>query len=518
MTAPFTAMLGQAEQIKAAGPQAPAGDAARMAAFGALQPGAVATPGAMTPSMVPLTGGPTPGQQAPTWGTTGGQFQAFGPGNDLRGTAIMPGTSQTLGQYDQYVQGQAAQVAGNQFTPFASFDPVNYSTETGMLQGANSAMQGLGYNFAPANSAYQGALSTQTQAANRAGAMLAPLAAGGSFGGGGASADTSRFNTELDGALAGLEGPDRAALAAQTMDLLEERSRGGFNNALRETGQRAAALGRLGSGMTTNDLTGVLQSRENLLDRSRRELAIDAAGQTLNDRLAISDRQAGIAGQRFGGETFNAGLADAAAARGQQGAMFGANLARGVANDVYGMGRDSATLGMQVGDRSADQARDIVGLGVQQAGFTRGIANDLGNFTRDTYQSGVNERDAARADEFGRAGFGLQQLGALAGLQGQQRGFESGLRDEARGERDYQNSMERQAFERQIQQQQFNEWLRASGWDRAVQAGGMGFGNDPSGALANAGQTAGQQAGDMYGLLGLLGSAFGRSAGTGSGG
>jgi hypothetical protein len=317
--------------------------------------------------------------------------------------------------------------------------------------------------------------------------MLQALAGGGmNFGGGGAQANTSRFNQELDTALQGLQGPDRAALAAQTLGLLEERTQPGFEAAQRQTGQRAAALGRLGSGMTTNDLTGVLQGRERMLDQSRRELATDAAGRTLDDRLQVANMQRGVANDRFGGETFNAQLADNAAGRAQQGAMFGANLQRGIAGDLYGMGRDASNLQMGLGDRFGDQARDITGLGERQAGFTRGIANDLGNFTRDTASFQQSERDAARSDEFGRAGFGLQALQGLGGVQDRQRSFESGLRDESRGERGYQNDMANQAQDRAIQQQQFNEWLRNSGWNRTQQAGGLGFGNTP--------QTAYQQA------------------------
>lgn len=464
------------------------------------------------------TGGPTPGTAGTTYtpppfgrvpDATGGQggaqpfaapygtFQSYGPGNDLRGTAIMP----QGGMADGMAQG----VANFQFSPFQGVSQPGFGEERGMLAGANTAMQGLGFNFGGANTSYGNAVAAQQGAQGRAAGILSGLGGmgAGSFGGGAARADTGRFNQELDAALAGLQGPDRAALAAQTMGLLEERTQPGFEMAQRQTGQRAAALGRLGSGMTTNDLTGVLQDRERLLDQSRRQLATESAGQTLADRLQISGAQSAIAGQRFGGEQFNAGLADNAAARNQQGAMFGANLQRGVASDLYGMGRDAAGLQMDVGDRFGNQARDVVGLGERQAGFGRNIAGDLGNLTQGQFANAVGERNAARGDEFDRFGAGITGLNAVSG-------FERGQRQEARGERDFQNTMANDARANAIGQQQFSEWLRNSGWQRAMGAGSLGFGNDPSGALNAGAGAAGSNAANIFAMLGQLGQSFGQ--------
>jgi len=475
----------------------------------------------------PQTGGGTPGQANPNGGGNGtpaqatpfggnyGTFQSFGPGNDLRGTAIMPGQSATQTQFDGMVNRSAQGVDGFQFSPFQSVQQPGFGEERGMLGGANTSMQGLGLNFGGANQSYNNAVGAQQNAQGQAGGMLMGLAgqSGGFGGGGGASANTGRFNQELDASLAGLQGPDRGALAAQTMGLLEERSQPGFEAAQRQTGQRSAALGRMGSGMTTNDLTGTLQDRERMMDQSRRQLATESAGQTLGDRLNVSNFQRGVAGDRFGGETFNAQMADAGQARSQQGAQFGANLQRGIAGDLYGMGQDASQLQMGIGDRSADQTRDMTALGERQAGFQRNVAGDLGNLTQGQFANARGERNTARSDEFDRFGAGIQGLGALSNLQGNQRNFEAGQRQEARGERGYQGDMERQAQGRAVQQQQFNEMMRNSGWNRTMGAGSMGFGNDPSGALAAGAGVARGQAGDMYGMLGNLGQSYGQNRG-----
>jgi hypothetical protein len=189
--------------------------------------------------------------------------------------------------------------------------------------------------------------------------------------------------------------------------------------------------------------------------------------------------------------------------------MFGANLQRGIAGDLYGMGSDRANLMMGLGDRQAGQARDTTGLGERQAGFTQGIARDLGGLSQQQFGNATQERDAARSDEFGRFGANLSGLGALSGLQQQQRGFEANNRQELRGERDYQGTMAEQARRNAIEQQQFNEWLRNSGWNRGVQAGGLGFGNDPSGALSGAAGNAQNRANDLYSMIGGLGQSFG---------
>lgn len=97
--------------------------------------------------------------------------------------------------------------------------------------------------------------------------------------------------------------PDRSAIAASQLDLLQQQSEPAFQKALQTVGQRAAALGRLGAGMTTSELGDVTLQREKALAQARQGLAADTAGQTLNDRLQRLNASSGLEGQLFGEES-----------------------------------------------------------------------------------------------------------------------------------------------------------------------------------------------------------------------
>jgi len=93
-----------------------------------------------------------------------------------------------------------------------------------------------------------------------------------------------------------LSGPDRTQLAQEAFNIFREGRQPQFDMDLRNVGKRASALGRVGAGMTTNDLTGVFGQQERGFDLLSRSLINDAAGQTLQDRLNI----AGATGQGSG--------------------------------------------------------------------------------------------------------------------------------------------------------------------------------------------------------------------------
>lgn len=456
----------------------------------------------MATTNVPLTGLTT------DWSGPYGQFQQFGPGNDLRGTAIMPtvtSPSATTGQYGQYVQNAAAQTANATLNPMQGVTPLSFDNASQYVTGANNMMQGLGYDFSGANNLYGSASNALNSGASAASSMLGvinPL----SGMGGTAQANTGRFNSELDAALTGLDGPGRGEIAANTLELLAERSRPDFEASQRAAAQRVAAQGLQGSGMVNTRMADIVSQRESDLDLARRQLANEAAALTLQDRLDISDRQRGIANDRFGGEMFNAGLADSGMARQQAGSLAANNLSRQIALDVYGMGRDASGLAMDQGDRLRGQQDSLVGLGVNQAGFMRDTGLDLGNFTLGEYNAGVRERDTQRADEYDMQGNQRSNLSALSGLLSNERAQDAWdanqnavLRQEARGERSYQDDMARRAQEQAIEQQIFNEMLRSGEWQRMIQSGGLGWGSDPSLALSNAASNANERARQLGG-------------------
>lgn len=478
------------------------------------------------PGGAPGSGGmPMPGG-APGAGGPPMQFglpgqTSFSATNNLIGSQFNPTNSAATNQAQTWTQNSGNAYNNYQFSPFQQLAPVNFGAERGMLNGAQSQMQGLQYNNGAANSQYANAQGAQTSAMNRAsGAMqgLQGLGANG-FGSATSSASTGRFNSELDGALTGLNGPDRAKIAAETMGLLEERSRPGFEQDLRGVNQKSAAMGRRGSGITTNELGDVTLARERELALARRDVANDAASRTLSDRLDVSNFQRGVANDRFGGETFNASLADAGAARNQQGAMFGADFQRGIANDMYGMGRDASDLAMGIGDRFGQQDRDRVGLGERQAGFSRDIALDNADFTRDEWGSARDERDAGRADEYGQFDVAERRFGMNQDYLGRERDNDFNGRQEMRGERQFQYGLSRDAMGDEYDRMNFEENMRNGRFNRAQGTAALGFNApSPTGAYQNASNTAANNSSDAWGAFGSMMQGWGqRRSGAGRG-
>lgn len=82
--------------------------------------------------------------------------------------------------------------------------------------------------------------------------------------------------------------PDRVELAKQALAQLTADTAPQFAADQRTIGQNAAKFGRIGSGMTTNELTESGLARQRTLDSEAARLATTAAGQTLDDRLALT--------------------------------------------------------------------------------------------------------------------------------------------------------------------------------------------------------------------------------------
>jgi hypothetical protein len=116
--------------------------------------------------------------------------------------------------------------------------------------------------------------------------------------------------------------PDRFALAQSNYDLFQRESEPAYQQALRGVGQKAAALGRVGAGMTTNDLTGALGQRERLLSGERTRGINEALSNTLQDRLNISGAINNGAGL-LGSQDLGLNTARSNAALGQAGVFSG---------------------------------------------------------------------------------------------------------------------------------------------------------------------------------------------------
>lgn len=82
--------------------------------------------------------------------------------------------------------------------------------------------------------------------------------------------------------------PDRGELARASLSQMQQDMEPGFQQSIRKVGQNAAKFGRIGAGMTTNELTDVGLARQRTLDSEAARLGLDAAGKTMDDRLATA--------------------------------------------------------------------------------------------------------------------------------------------------------------------------------------------------------------------------------------
>ena len=153
-------------------------------------------------------------------------------------------------------------------------------------------------------------------------------------------------------------GPDRQALAASTFQLLRDQGESAYRQAVRQVGQNAAKFGRIGAGMTTNDLTGLEASRERDLSQAARGLSLDAAGSTLADRQAILSSLGGLESQQYG-----QGAAGRNELRGERG--YQTDFAQqGLTNEQNRLALEDSLTGSNF-NRQQDRARTLGALGYQ---------------------------------------------------------------------------------------------------------------------------------------------------------
>lgn len=509
---------------------------------------------------------------------------SFSADNNLIGSQINPTNSAQTNTAQGYADTSGAAYNNFNVSPFQGVKPLNFDTERGMLGAAGAQMSGLAYNNTAANTQFGNAQSqlggAQQNAMgyyNNAAGSLQGLQGLSGFDGGGANlADFSGANATTGDALKrvgekfgygedtmaargfvvpalerAMNGPERNALAEESLSLLEARSQPGYEQALRQTNAKNAAMGRRGSGITTNELGDVQLARERELSIARRELANDASSRTMQDRadrtnlalgvtqgLGAEDRGgAGVgleqantmlrgADQQSGRQQFNAQQSESASQRAAQGAQFGASFKRGLANDltgigrdVYGMGRDQSNLSMDVGDRYGDQDKDRVGLGERQANFKNKQANDYGNYNRDEYSAGVDERDTARKDEYNQGDFARTKFSDMRGYLGDERTNDRSNRNEYRNERNYQYGLSRDAIGDEYDRGDFEERIRNGRYNRGLGTANVGFGGtSPSGAYSDSANQYRQSSSDAFEGAGSAIAAAGNRRRAGAGG
>lgn len=255
-------------------------------------------------------------------------------------------------------------------------------------------------------------------------------------------------------------GPDRAQLANQALELFDESSDPAYQQRLRGVGQKAAALGRVGAGMTTNELTDVFTTRERDRDRLKRGLALETAQQELGDRFGRLSAATGAGGQFRGEDLAEAGFR------------------QGLRMEDRGE-RDS---------EMAARARRAA-LALQRAGARQGLAGAEAGMAGQEYGARFSERGFQADQDRLRSDNAFRRAGFLGDMDQTRFGREGMLRDELRGERTYQTQQAQTGLDNRIRQLQLEEQMRQADWARrfaqsnAQAQYGYG-GNDPSGAYA----------------------------------
>lgn len=88
--------------------------------------------------------------------------------------------------------------------------------------------------------------------------------------------------------------PDRGELASGYMDLFNQQNSQNLKDQVRDIGRGASAFGRIGSGVTTSRVGDAFVTAEQNRANAEKGLALDAAGKSLQDRLAALTGAGGV--------------------------------------------------------------------------------------------------------------------------------------------------------------------------------------------------------------------------------
>lgn len=232
-----------------------------------------------------------------------------------------------------------------------------------------------------------------------------------------------------DAAAANLAGVDRFGIAKQRLDQFNAEQAPVAEAERRNLLKNNAAMGRLGSGMLRTDF-GSLSDKLDLNRRSMEtQVLTDALEGTIGDQFDKTNALAGLEGQVYGQD---AGL------RGE----------RRQERDTR-LGVDERNVG-----REFDAARTAIDAGM-------GLSDRQGSAARSAYDVAGNYE---------------------SGIAGQ----EASARGELRGERGFQNDMQKRAQDAAIEQWLMQQQAKNTEFGQGAHLAGLGFGGNPSGALADA--------------------------------
>ncbi len=452
---------------------------------------------ARPPPPVPYTS-PAPGSRPPA---------PVNP-NDTRGTMFNPTPSAATSQAQNMASQLAQNMASYQFPGFQSVGTANYGAARNYLGQAAGAVGGMNIgqygNIAANNYSRSYGLLGQAQGMIPGGNSIRDFRGVSGPGSFDESQQSQQVRDMTMERLKALNGPDRGALAESNFNRLEQSSRPEWEDALRTVGQKNAALGRLGSGMVTNNLMDITAQREQYLARARGQLSDDAAARTLEDRLGVLGGHQSVYGQFGGEDRANAGMDQSMRDETRRereagiGYDFGkSNLALQRSQATSGLagqyaGLDAARRSEQVGERDFDFNRDLASanLAGSRAGIYAGLGQAEGGFATSQYAQRANERDAGNAYGFNQFNAQHGLLNTMGGLEAQRYQQDLSGRNEQRVERDWQNTMSQQGMNNEMQRRLMEEQLYGNQFDRQLRGastyGQMGYGNNPSGTYLDA--------------------------------
>ncbi len=458
----------------------------------------------------------------------GGQPQGnttFGPNSNLINTQFNPGPSGRT-RNAQGATDQAKSAYQNYgFQGFNAQGPLNDSQSRSAFTGANDKLQ------QQSSMAYKPVAGTDLTGARnylaQAGANLGPSSAASGLVGPGAqgsfgySGDTGAVRGQTQAQLNKVLNttPDRATLASNTMQRLIDDTNPQFQQDLRAVGKKAAALGRVGAGMTTSDLGDVSQRRNEQLVRRSQELADQAAGLSLQDQTDKLNAARGVTTD-FGNMDTAAGglnLGYQQANNAERGNAF--DRARALGNDAFGQRMDLSNAELRMGQIGRQDAMENAGMERQsyldrndvlssQASGLRNMGSDLYGMDSDAWSRSTSERD--KGLQYDQQMFNNRRniFGDMASDEQRLYGNDMNDLQFQRGERDYQYGLSRDAQQDSINERMMQEQLLNGRFNRGQGMFGAGYSTNPSGVM---GQQGDAFAGDAASSYGALGDLFGSS-------
>lgn len=258
----------------------------------------------------------------------------------------------------------------------------------------------------------------------------------------------------LDKSTGDLANTDRRSMLSSLLNDFDTQSAERDDNAYTQVGRRDAALGRLGSGMTSGALGSIARQSARDKQQFRNQLAQDTIGAEISDRFGKANLFRGLAGDEYG-----YGQGDRNELRGERG---------------YADNRKDRYLDDMRGERGyfdnrGDQYR-------QEARGERGYRDNRGDQYRDEARGERGYADN-RGDQYRQDARGERSWQYGVGRDNYNNAQD--YRNELRGERGYQDQREAYGTDRGIEQAKLSDYLTGSAFDRNRERYGIGSTGSP---------------------------------------